>query len=513
MNKNLKILILLFLQHSYFLFGQSSQVEQLYQKLALTFGEAKTPPKLLIINKKSTLIAQYLPSPTPIINLDQEVIDICRGFGVDSSHALAAILSHELAHFYRRHDWCGEFAFAVRGTALSQNLKNASNTNRSAFESQVDVDGLFNACLSGYRPFGVYPKLLAKIYEVYQRPDKIPNYPTKQERIEAAQAAEQQATEGYAVFLTANTWLQLGDYEVATQYYDWLLKKFPSREIFNNAGVAQLLQALSLKGRHEVPFIYPVELDSRSRLFTPNTRSGLEDNDRKIEVLLKMAQRNFEEALRKDPNYTPAYVNLACVFDLLGNYEAAIGKINELKSQQSLSANALTIRAIAYLHNEQIEKANRDFAEAQRLNGFGATHNFALAQKGVSFIQNASELVEWLEKNTPTQSFVSKKPTLGAFKAITSTPTIKFTLTPTTTLSGIVTKSELFLESKSNIKILKINKIHSLETLTVGSSKAKVKEVLGLPTEENPTYWLYDGLIVNFEGDLVSDFLQYQLKE
>lgn len=493
--------------------AQNNYVREMYQKLSLTFGEARNPPELIIVQGKSDLIAGYFTSPSPTIKLDQEIIDICRSFGKDSTNALAVILSHELAHFYRRHDWCGEFAFAVRGTALSQNLKNASNTNRSAFESQADVDGLFNACLSGYRPFGAYPKLLAKIYDVYKRPDKIPNYPTKKERIESAKAAEQQATEGYAVFLTANTWLQLSNYEVATQHFDWLLKKFPSREIFNNAGVAQLLQALSLKARHEVPFIYPVELDSRSRLFTPNTRSGLEDNDRKIEVLLKTAQRNFEEALRKDPDYTPACVNLACVFDLLGNYEAAIGKINELKSQRSLSSNALTIRAIAYLHNEQMEKANRDFAEAQRLSGFGTTHNFALAQKGLAFVQNASEVVEWLEKNTPTQSFVSTKPPLGTFKAISATPTIKLALNPTTTLSGILTTGELSLESKSNAKVLKISKILSIEALTVGSSKANVKEVLGLPIKENPTYWLYDGLIVNFDGDAGSELLQYQLKE
>lgn len=493
--------------------GQNHYVQSIYNKLALSFGEARTPPELVIIEGKSDLIAGYFTSPSPIIKLDQRVLNICREFGKDSTNALAVILSHELAHFYRRHDWCGEFAFAVRGTALSQNLKNASNTHRSAFESQADVDGLFNACLSGYQPFGVYSKLLTKIYDVYKRPNKIPNYPTKQERIEAAKAAELQATEGYAVFVTANTWLQLGEYETSMQHYDWLLKKFPSREIFNNAGVAQLLLALSLKGRHEVPFIYPVELDSRSRLFTPNTRSGLEDNDRKIEILLKMAQRNFEEALRKDPDYPQAHVNLACVFDLLGNYEAAIGKINELKSQQSVLPNAFTIRAIAYLHNEQIEKANRDFAEAKRLNGFGTTHNFSLAQKGLSFIQNASEVVEWLEKNTPIQSFVSIKPTLLPFKAISATPTIKFALNPTTTLSGIVTTSELSLESKSNLKVLKIKKIHPFEALTIGSSKANVKEVLGVSIKENPTYWLYDGLIVNFDEEAVSEVLQYQLKE
>jgi len=217
--------------------AQNKHVFDVYQKLALTFGEARIPPELVIVQGKSDLIAQYVPSPAPTIRLDQKVIDICQTFGKDSTHALAAILSHELVHFYRRHDWCGEFAFALR----SQSLKNSTNNTRMAYETQADAEGLFNACLSGYKPFGVYPKLLTKVYETYKRPNKIPNYPAKQERIESAKMAEQQATGGYAVFVVANSWLQLGEYEMAAQHYDFLLKKFPSREVFNNAGVAQLL--------------------------------------------------------------------------------------------------------------------------------------------------------------------------------------------------------------------------------------------------------------------------------
>ncbi len=443
-------------------FAQNSWIIELYQKLTTSFGEARNPPELKVTEGKSNLIAQYTPSPEPTIIIDRQVLNICREFGADSMNALAVILSHELAHFYRRHDWCGEFAFAVRGTALSQNLKNASTTSRTAFESQADVDGLFNACLSGYRPFGVYPKLLAKIYDAYKRPDKIPNYPTKQERIEAAKAAEQQATEGYAVFITANTWLQLGEYEIAMQHYDWLLKKFPSREIFNNAGVAQLLQVFSLKGRHEVPFIYPVELDSRSRLFTPNTRSGLEDNDRKIEVLLKMAQRNFEEAIRKDPTYSPAYVHLACIYSLLENQEAAIGKINELQGVQSLPAEALTIRGIAYFYNEQPTKAFRDLEEASKLRAKGGMYNLTLARKGLEFVKNASEIVEWLESNNNSLDAPPKNNLKEAELSPLIQPTILLSITPTITVRAKVSASAEEFESKYNNKVLRIKKVDSV---------------------------------------------------
>lgn len=442
--------------------AQNNYVREMYRKLSLTFGEARTPPELVIVQGNSDLIAGYFTSPSPIIKLDLKVIEICRSFGKDSTNALAVILSHELAHFYRRHDWCGEFAFAVRGTTLSQNLKNASTTNRSAFESQADVDGLLNACLSGYHPFGVYPKLLAKVYDVYKRPDKIPNYPTKQERIEAAKAAEQQAAEGYAVFVTANTWLQLGNYEVATQHYDWLLKKFTSREIFNNAGIAQLLQALSLKGRHEVPFIYPVELDSKSRLFNLTTRSGFEDNDYKIKVLLKAAQRDFEEAIRKDPTYTPAYVHLACVYSLLENQEAAIGKINELQGIQPLSAEALTMRGVAYFYNEQNTKALRDLDEANKLQAKGAMYNLTLARKGLAFVQNASEIVEWLESNNNSSEVLLKENLKEAELSPLVQPTVLLSINPTLTIRAKVSASTEEFESKYNDKVLRIKKVGSV---------------------------------------------------
>lgn len=255
-------------------------------------------------------------------------------------------------------------------------------------------------------------------------------------------------------------------------------------------------------------------MDNRSRLFTPTTRSGFEDNDRKIEWLLKSAQKNFEEAIRKDPSYEASYVHLACVYTFMENYEAAIGKINELKSVQLLSANALTMRAIAFFYNQQTDKALRDFTEAQRLNGFGATHNLALAKKGTEFVQNGSEVLEWLEKNAPIIPSISKESPLPPFKEAPINFNIKLSLTTTSTLSGEVTPNELYLESNNKGKVLKINRLSSVKTLAIGSSKTQVQEELGLPTITSPTYWRYDrlGLMVNFELEKVGEFLRYQLK-
>ena len=75
--------------------------------------------------------------------------------------------------------------------------------------------------------------------------------------------------------------------------------------------------------------------------------------------LLKVAQKDFQEAIRLDPNFTKGYINLACVYDLLGNPNAAIGTIKDLKPiEQQKSTDAQRILAIAYFHDKQENKAN-----------------------------------------------------------------------------------------------------------------------------------------------------------
>ena len=76
-----------------------------------------------------------------------------------------------------------------------------------------------------------------------------------------------------------------------------------------------------------------------------------------MNTLLKSAQKDFEKAISLDSNYTTAYVNLACVFDLLDNPEAAIGKIKEMPLDKQISIDAQRILAIGYYHADNEKKA------------------------------------------------------------------------------------------------------------------------------------------------------------
>ena len=81
--------------------------------------------------------------------------------------------------------------------------------------------------------------------------------------------------------------------------------------------------------------------------------------------IVQPAQKDFEKAISLDPNYTMAFVNLACVFDLLDNPEAAIGKIKELSKEQQNTNEAKRILAIAYYHADNENKAAEIWKEIE----------------------------------------------------------------------------------------------------------------------------------------------------
>ena len=160
-----------------------------------------------------------------------------------------------------------------------------------------------------------------------------------------------------------NAGRDVGPFLKAIEAFEEANSYIPFRENYNNMGVARALMALELKdpdyAEKEFPerFLYPLEIDNQSRLMKELVRGTDYDKEEQIELFLKNAKINFEEAIRLDPGYTKSYINLACVFDLLGNNEGAIGKINELPSEMRKTREALRIRAIANFHMNRLQEA------------------------------------------------------------------------------------------------------------------------------------------------------------
>jgi tetratricopeptide (TPR) repeat protein len=354
-------------------FGQTNtnthnQVQFVFDRLISVFGSAKTEPKFIIVKKVKVAIppAKYFSDGQPKIEIDEAFYKICQTFGKDSLNALAIVLSHELTHHFNDHTFCRDYGFANLNTVkpnLKKTIGSASSNARKDKETEADIKGFFFAAAAGFEPHGLQEKLIFKIYKAYNLTDIQENYPSLQERIELAKSADKKAGELYNDFKNGLVALENKQYDEAIICFERANGEIPFRENLNNIGVAKALKAFDLKESNEIEsasperFLYPIEIENKSRLNKEVTRS-LDDNSEVIEKLLKDAQKDFQEAIRLDPSFTKGYINLACVLDLLGNYPKSIGTIFDLTKEQQNSIEAKRILAIAYFHDKQENKAN-----------------------------------------------------------------------------------------------------------------------------------------------------------
>lgn len=346
------------------------QINSVFNQLVSAYGNAKAAPELEFMhaNPKPTTPALYVK---PVIKVDIQLYKLCQTFGKDSLNALSVVLSHELAHYYYDHSFCTDFAFAIRNKSkeFATTIKLVNKSQKIIYETQADDRGMFYAAIAGYNPFEIQPKILDIIYSYYQLEDSNEGYPSKFERKQIAQNALLKSQKLYAVFQEALKAKESDDYDTAMILFEEVNRDFPSRENYNNIGVMKTLKALQLKvlssEEYHYPkrFLFPLEVDNHSRLNQNGTRGNDEGKQEQMIDLLKSAQKDFEKAISLDPNYTVAFINLACVFDLLDNPEAAIGKIKELPKNIQNQESVKRIQAIAYYHLEQETKAEEIWRE------------------------------------------------------------------------------------------------------------------------------------------------------
>lgn len=360
-------------------FGQDSpekkQIQAVFDQLVTAYGSARTQPELIVFQSsdKQVMPAKYDPSPKPNIQVDASLLSIFRIFGKDSLNALAVVLSHELAHYYSDHTFCSDYAFALKNQSksLSDLLKSVSREEKISRETEADQKGFFYAAAAGYSPFDVQSSVLNKIYAEYSYPDSLLGYPTKQERISIALTAEDKAKSLYSTFQIGLKWMDEKNYEKAIEAFEEANSYIPFRENYNNMGVARVLMALELKdpdyAEKEFPdrFLYPLEVDNQSRLKKELVRGTDYDKEEKINQLLTTAMINLEEAIRLDRGYFKSYINLACVLDLLGNQDMAIGTIKKLSLEEQKTKDALRILAIAYYHQGRLKDAEQIWSQLE----------------------------------------------------------------------------------------------------------------------------------------------------
>ncbi len=332
---------------------------------------APLPPRLEIADIEDGW-ALCIPE-AGVIRIDERVYDICRTFGEDSLSALAAILGHELGHYYLHHDRISTRQRRARMGDISNITR-----QRTQEESEADYFGGLYSYLAGYNTLDITPAVIHRLYDSLSLPDSIPGYLPKGER-KAVASRIQDSLRKFLPFFDTGLYLALTrQFPEAQLCYRRILQIFPGREIANNSGVIYVLQALDLMASAEAGYIYPLELDDDTRLIGTNIPNGVFDRPRRVpgpynqqlaDILLDSAEEKFRYAMRKDEKYSTAVINLATVHILKHDYIGAIKLVQGvMDSDTTLKTRSLAsvVLSIALSLNKSPHDAREAMESARR---------------------------------------------------------------------------------------------------------------------------------------------------
>ena len=516
--------------------------KQVFNDLVRAIGDGRTKPALRVQPEYAggTRAAWFTPKLN-VVTIDERFYDLCVSLGPDSLDALAAVLGHELAHYYKDHAWSGDFSstFGELDIGRAIAMLEFKPGTRERLETEADQFGGFYGFVAGYNTLGTATKMLEAVYREYGLEEKLEGYAALAERQAIAEMSLAQLRELIPVFDAGNRLLLIAKYEEAARCFDWIGRTFGSREILNNRGVARTLDAVRLFPKGELRFAYPVELDPSTRVrggqkasvSEPLDLEALESMQRR-QTLLDEAADLFDQASSRDANYATAWINRACVADMQGESEDALffadkairmaGKNVKLPSL----GNALIARGIAYARGvpPDEEQARRDFEKA-------LSSNPALAQFNIDVLTGSSPVVcnskakshgknkETIDKLTVEE--ISDR-TAGSPDVIAtlprvsrSQPFVAISAKQTTGWSGLTVEIGYtmiaFAETRDDYEG------HTARGLKVGQSLGEMRQAYGQSARDlagsRSTYHVYDdyGIIFYSKEDSVQGWITYMI--
>ena len=354
--------------------------KKIYDDLYEARGDKRFQKPEFVMNRDESLVAWMDPKEIQI-GLEEKAYDICASFGDQKATALAILLGHELTHYYEKHAWRSSFASDNDDLDLDKQLnitkKEKKKYDKIQNETQADYLGGFLAYSAGYPVFKESPDFLDKVYQAYFKKEdgtiqtELEDYPSLKDRKTLAVKSTASLEKLVEVFDMANFFVATKNYEEGRAYYKYILKEYQSRELYNNVGVAAVLEALDLFTETEVKYKFPIELDLN---FGGKGSKGLgygDEKEEKRKKLLREAIRHFDYALSLDDQYAPAYLNKACAYTLLEDYtraqfyaEVEGMAVAKATDKTKTATDIKVLLGIIAARNNNVEKAGDFFEEA-----------------------------------------------------------------------------------------------------------------------------------------------------
>lgn len=528
------------------------QTEEVYRNLIRAVGDGRTPPELRVVRGKSSVfeVAMFAPKQHRVL-IEERFVDLVQHLPSGGPHALALILGHELAHFYRSHPWALEFGKAFAGRQQHRgNDENAvhpslNRAERRRLEAEADYFGGFYSFLAGYHPLGVASAVFDAVYRDYQFDTSLPLYERLEDRKAAAQEAQARLAQLEPLFEAGMFLSLVKDHLNAARVFDRIAADFPGPEIVNNAGVSFANESLRRFTESEQPFAYPLTLDPDTRLSDHGGRGGSADDGERGErrtALLEEAQTRFERALALLPGYLTGIVNLACVLDLMGRHEAALHKAREaleIAGGSPAARDAYVIAGIAAARLGRREEARQALSSARQLGSLFAERNLSAMDGRLEDKTPAEqsdhrplrrERMGGIDMTEIRFADLLSDPhagVLGRWEADEDVPELQIVKTVRGSARALVILRGSAAKRSAAVVLTGDAKMDGSKTgLTYGLPVAGVQAQLGAPSSvvltRQGAYYLYErrshnsqfGLIVRLDADrLVRNWASYRIEE
>lgn len=277
-----------------------------------TGGNVQVDQPVIVISEDEESMAAYSRRRNEI-RLERKALDVCESFGEDAENALAFLIGHELIHCFQE----------AKGT--TNFLADSHSSGDPEGEKIADIRGAFTAKMAGYDPSNIVADLIDGLYDAYSlKNESMSAYPPLEVRQATAEYVMAHTDTLWHIFQTGNYMAALQEYELAIKSYSYILQYYSGKETYNNLGLLYAKQALTFSGKNTDPFLYPFEMDTKSRLANPRSEDLSAPEQEARQQYIDQANRYFKRAKEIDPYYVPAHLNQLSVLSMNGDNEEVI---------------------------------------------------------------------------------------------------------------------------------------------------------------------------------------------
>lgn len=279
--------------------------QAVYRQLLSAKGVLSSKVPTVIIDDRIEGPASYSNDHRHIY-INNKTLSICKSFGRAKDDALAFLLAHELIHFYQKRHPHKQLSFTGSSPITKEEIEHYRQ-----IEYEADLYGALLAYIAGYKTYTIIPTLLSKIYKDFDLQEQELIAVPFEVRKKIAEEACEEVGRLKEIFNAGNLFFAIGQYVEAITCFEYLLKGFESKALYNNLGLSYFLQAKATYPS-KINFIYPITLAYKEpSLRAPKTFTFKE--------LMTRAVQSFERATHYDNTDYSLYFNLAAAYHATGN--------------------------------------------------------------------------------------------------------------------------------------------------------------------------------------------------